>query len=185
MTDRLAPDYPAVGLTVNALRHAEAWIGEIPHGDNCYVSDHYAGDPGNQCNCGKEAVLAAIEEALIEEESTMDESKALQDVIAERQRQIQQEGWTPEHDDQHADGAMAKAASAYALWAALPDDTRAAHPKGEPPLPIWPWADKWWKPENPRRDLVRAAALIVAEIERIDRRDALRPSDPSRRDSTT
>jgi len=28
----------------------------------------------------------------------------------------------------------------------------------------------WWKPKGPRRDLIRAAALIVAEIERIDRR---------------
>ena len=37
---------------------------------------------------------------------------------------------------------------------------------------FWPiaWEDKWWKPKNPRRDLVRAAALIIAEIERLDRK---------------
>lgn len=36
----------------------------------------------------------------------------------------------------------------------------------------WPrsWSRAWWKPKNPRRDLVRAAALLIAEIERLDRR---------------
>lgn len=30
---------------------------------------------------------------------------------------------------------------------------------------------EWWKPTNRRRDLVKAAALILAEIERLDRKD--------------
>jgi hypothetical protein len=34
---------------------------------------------------------------------------------------------------------------------------------------LWPWHDDWWKPKDRRRDLIRAAALIVAEIERLDR----------------
>jgi len=50
--------------TINALRHAEDWIGNAPHGDNCYVSNHYAGDPGNRCNCGKESALDAVTAAL-------------------------------------------------------------------------------------------------------------------------
>lgn len=33
----------------------------------------------------------------------------------------------------------------------------------------WPWPSKWWKPKSQRRDLVRAGALILAEIERLDR----------------
>lgn len=33
----------------------------------------------------------------------------------------------------------------------------------------WPWADEWWKPKDRRADLVRAGALILAEIDRIDR----------------
>ncbi|MEB3421767.1 hypothetical protein VK682_24660 [Salipiger manganoxidans] len=36
-------------------------------------------------------------------------------------------------------------------------------------LQLWPWDRKWWKPTTPRRDLVKAGALIVAEIERLDR----------------
>lgn len=89
---------------------------------------------------------------------------AVRDVLAERQRQIEKEGWTPGHDDHHRDNSLAKAASCYA-WAACglgPD---------YPPLPpvLWPWASAWWKPKDQRTNLVRAGALILAEIERIDR----------------
>ena len=40
----------------------------------------------------------------------------------------------------------------------------------------WPhtWDASWWKPKDRRRDLVRAGALIIAEIERLDRLDAAR-----------
>ena len=36
----------------------------------------------------------------------------------------------------------------------------------------WPWEPSWWKPKGARRDLVRAAALCLAEIDRIKRRAA-------------
>lgn len=49
---------------LSAAEHAEAWIGDMPHGDNCYLSDHYDGDPGNQCNCGKEVVLSLLNDAI-------------------------------------------------------------------------------------------------------------------------
>ena len=51
---------------LNALRHAEEWIDSREHGDNCYVSNHYEGDPGNRCNCGKTAVSEAILEARLQ-----------------------------------------------------------------------------------------------------------------------
>jgi hypothetical protein len=41
-----------------------------------------------------------------------------------------------------------------------------------PKAEFWPWSLHWWKPKSPRRDLIRAAALIVAEIERLDRADS-------------
>ena len=28
----------------------------------------------------------------------------------------------------------------------------------------WPWYSRWWKPTSDRRDLIKAAALLVAEI---------------------
>jgi hypothetical protein len=84
---------------------------------------------------------------------------AIEAIAAERQRQIEAEGWTPEHDDEHDDGQLAKAASCYAS----PPDCTNRHFD-------WPWAMEWWKPsEDRRRELVKAAALIVAEIERLDR----------------
>jgi len=48
----------------DALNQAQAWISSAPHGDNCYVSEHYEGDPGDRCNCGKDSVESSIEAAL-------------------------------------------------------------------------------------------------------------------------
>lgn len=91
--------------------------------------------------------------------------KAAADVLAERQRQIMQEGWEPSHDDEHGGGELALAAASYAHIASVPVESR--NPAGIPPM--WPWSPEWWKPTTPRRDLVKAAALILAEIERLDR----------------
>lgn len=87
-------------------------------------------------------------------------SNAAQSVIAERQRQQSAEGWTPEHDDQYGESQLLWASSCYVL--------NTIHSFNRIPLD-WPWAPEWWKPTNPRRDLVKAGALILAEIERIDR----------------
>lgn len=85
----------------------------------------------------------------------------------ERNRQREEEGWSESHDDSHVHGELAQAAGCYALHAGLP--TPAQVPPGMSPQD-WPWNTKWWKPKDRRRDLVRAAALIIAEIERLDRR---------------
>ncbi len=87
---------------------------------------------------------------------------AAADVLAERKRQVTADGWTPGHDDEYEHGELADAAGCYALSSELFDCA------GEPPRP-WPWPDEWWKPTNRRRDLVKAGALILAEIERLDR----------------
>lgn len=84
----------------------------------------------------------------------------IEEIAAERRRQQEVEGWTPQHDDEHSAGEMALAAACYA------GDQRHYN-KAAPPR--WPWSQKWWKPKDQRRDLIRAAALIIAEIERLDR----------------
>ncbi|HGM7747739.1 TPA: hypothetical protein ACKQHJ_000112 [Pseudomonas aeruginosa] len=88
------------------------------------------------------------------------------DVQAERRRQVEVEGWTPEHDDAHSHGEMARAAACYALaGSSAPNDGTAA-------LLVslaWPWDEQWWKPSTARRDMVKACALALAEIERLDR----------------
>lgn len=97
-------------------------------------------------------------------------TNAAADVLAERRRQIEDEGWTPEHDDQHMQGQMALAAGNYALCAGFASKWNGGDTTLCKPAPQgWPWPRAWWKPTNSRRDLVKAAALILAEIERLDR----------------
>lgn len=85
---------------------------------------------------------------------------AAADVLAERQRQVTAEGWTAEGDDSYQNSELADAAACYAIHAHNQGFSTPAH---------WPWSTTWWKQTNPRRDLVKAGALILAEIERIDR----------------
>lgn len=93
----------------------------------------------------------------------------VEQIYAERQRQKNAEGWTPEHDDEHDNGSLAVAASCYALHATESDGFRRSFDATTMPEK-WPWRAKWWKPKDRRRDLIRVGALIVAEIERLDRR---------------
>lgn len=80
-------------------------------------------------------------------------------VITERQRQVWVEGFTPKHDDKYKKGELELAAVAYAL-AAIGFTARQ----------YWPWDHKWFKPHDvKRRLLVKAGALILAAIERLDR----------------
>jgi hypothetical protein len=92
-------------------------------------------------------------------------TRALRSVIAERRRQIKGEKWTPEHDDRHCTGHIADAAACYALGA---EHVYRIY-NGRQVVPCWP-SDWLFKPKDRRRDLVRAAALLLAEIERLDRR---------------
>jgi hypothetical protein len=80
--------------------------------------------------------------------------------IAERFRQIEQEGFSLDHDDKYPTGELGHAGAMYALYAGTTSTT---------PPHDWPWAGDWWKPAGRRRDLVRAFALIVAEGEKFDR----------------
>jgi hypothetical protein len=87
--------------------------------------------------------------------------RALSEIAAERLRQIVAEGWTPEHNDQHRGGEMALAAACYAISGA----GRVGFNNGL----LWPFSLRWWKPSDCRHDLIRSAALLVAELERLDR----------------
>lgn len=80
----------------------------------------------------------------------------IEEIAAERRRQIEVEGNSTEQDDAYTMDELVRAATSYL--------------KGFPEA--WPWSPKWWKPKDRRRDLIRAAALIVAEVERLDRADA-------------
>lgn len=90
-------------------------------------------------------------------------------IAAERRRQVDSEGWTPEHDDEHQRDELAWAAVCYAAPSIV-------FSQGRDP---WPWAREWDK--RPRhaaqgetlqsrmRALEKAGALIAAELDRLQR----------------
>ena len=90
-------------------------------------------------------------------------------IAEERAWQISVEGWTPEHDDKHAAGEIAMAAACYALVPFVRDSAPAGGVT--PRFRFWPWSHRWWKPapEDRVRELVKAGALIAAEIDRLQR----------------
>jgi len=101
----------------------------------------------------------------------------LDDIRNERARQVNLEGWTINHDDNHKPGELAMAAACYAAPERVfiaRESVGRAYESFTLYQDAWPWADQWWKPKDRRYDLVRAAALIVAEIERMDRATAAR-----------
>ncbi|MBL4768106.1 MAG: hypothetical protein JKY94_10390 [Rhodobacteraceae bacterium] len=103
----------------------------------------------------------------------------MHDIIDERLRQENKEGWTPEHDDGHTDGSLAMAAALYATPVQLYEFGLSEFDVPQFTDP-WPWKDMlhgqtfgnaWDNREkfDLRRSLVVAGALIAAEIERLDR----------------
>lgn len=117
--------------------------------------------------CVPDVILALLDELEAAEKRIAElEARAFNpailDVVAERQRQKTIEGWTPEHDDEHCNGELAMAAVCYI------NETGTVNRNGGKPWG-WPWDASWWKPNARRRNLVKAGALILAEIERIDR----------------
>jgi len=87
-------------------------------------------------------------------------SKAVDDILTERQRQVTVEGFDQSHDDGYCLGELARAATFYAGISERRPNNFAN---------IWPWSAHCCKPTNKRQNLVKAGALIIAEIERLDR----------------
>ncbi|HEB4989038.1 TPA: hypothetical protein R0E75_004189 [Klebsiella michiganensis] len=85
------------------------------------------------------------------------DSCAIADVIAERIRQQSVEGFSTEQDDTYVGFQLSAAAICYI------EPMEAEN--------YWPadWYDDSFKPTDTRRNLIKSAALIIAEIERIDR----------------
>lgn len=98
-------------------------------------------------------------------------------IAAERHRQVDVEDWTAEHDDQHRHCELLDAARCYVnqgrTW--FPEFThRYDTDPGAMLDQNWPWwageEPEGWKPSgDPITDLVKAGALICAEIDRLQR----------------
>ena len=97
-------------------------------------------------------------------------STGIELIAVERERQLSQEGWTPQHDDEHKDGVLARAAMCYAAEVTGLDESNQVF---NVKTWAWPWEERWWKPsDDPIRNLVKAGALIAAEIDRLQRKSA-------------
>ena len=83
-------------------------------------------------------------------------------ITTERKRQVNVEGWTPAHDAAHRHNELLQAAICYITTVENNTGTNLQEPNG------WPWEFSWWKPSaDPIRNLVKAGALIAAEIDRL------------------
>lgn len=113
-------------------------------------------------------------------------------IMRERRRQIQQEGWSEEHDDGLTDGQLAWAAICYGA----PERVFTLHKGVTPNDPVISFYDPWPKSLDPAFDkrpslkrkptlrariraLEKAGALIAAEIDRLLRLKASEAADES------
>ena len=152
---------------------ASTWKGpgETPHR---YSPDYMAQGDCKICGHTREAHQSAPAPVARLVEAHM--PRAWVDVMGERVRQMAVEGWTPEHDDCHDRAELAQAAACYAISGTPADEAVFIHGRWKDPRDLfWPrgFGLEWWKPTNRRRDLVKAGALILAEIERLDRAAAM------------
>lgn len=94
----------------------------------------------------------------------------------ERIRQVEEEGWTAEHDDRFNGCELADAARCYILAALWKGDKLTASLRNS--AAYWPWEESWWKPStDPIRNLEKAGALIAAEIDRLTRSKEKGPNE--------
>ena len=107
-------------------------------------------------------------------------SVALIKALEERHRQVNEKGFDAANDDAYAPGVLASAAESYARAACW---TQVRTDELPPPPTIWPWHDSTWKPSaDPKRNIEKSIALLIAEYERIVRAEAA--SKPEEMDQT-
>lgn len=188
MTERLENASPENTLIAEILAELQRARSKFP-GDNC-TTLAMAEEAGELCTSvfeeprsavRKEAVQTAVMamRVVLDGDATVRLWRAMQGldplvagetlsgaemIAVERARQVHEEGWTEDHDDDHRNGELARAAVTYCL---------TAHPRGLDDLSeaarFWPFDGDWLKPRSKIEDLVRAGALIAAEIDRLNR----------------
>lgn len=122
-----------------------------------------------------------LEISLAEGHSVIPGVRQLQALIIERLRQIRDEDFSEQHDDQYVRGELAIAAACYAeeAFCQLRDPDRLPEISQIVPQ-LWPWEPSWWKPSlDARRNLVKAGALTLAAIGVIDRAIETELKEPS------
>lgn len=103
----------------------------------------------------------------------MEKQKGAALTYIERKRQVEKEGYSFEHDDQHEDFEIGFAALCYEQRPDERDIKGVDRLSMATAVPLdWPWDRLHWKPtpDDRVKELVKAGALYRAEIERINRR---------------
>lgn len=92
-------------------------------------------------------------------------------IAEERLRQVSKLGWTAKHDDEHFNGELSRAAAVYAMGKDFRYLDSGISNSETPSLPrAWPWIERC-KVEDGSQigNLIKAGALIAAEIDRLNR----------------
>ena len=183
-----APQAVPASVITGAIYDFAGYLTTLPHEKALHCSEAHKASPMVEAitewckRRGLHTDGARVEnwrEAIATQQGLDSLTSAARDVLVERQRQIEAEGWKTERDDVYDTGEIALAAACYAAHSASCAAIKAPHTApgvfvrtrsaqdfvGE----MWPWSEDWWKPSGHRRNLEKAGALILAEIERIDR----------------
>lgn len=154
----------------NTVQNAESTVSVL---DAWEAIGHDAG-----VNPSKEELLDSLRNMshLVEILSTAT-NPAVDQVLAERIRQIQKHGYGGDHDDEHDKGELLDASICYAIEAQVVTDD-SSHISSFVPTQ-WPWHAESWKPGTPHRMLVKALALGLAELERQNRAEQHATEAPS------
>ena len=129
-----------IGLAALMMRDASRALGKM-------FDDAYAGPEEGR----EERILAGIKQHARQMTGS-------QMIAHERFRQVDDEKWTAANDDDATESQLARAGLAYAV--------AVVNGPSEAPNAWWPWAANFWKPTSSLRMLVKAGALIAAEIDR-------------------
>lgn len=172
------PNTAATASTAEELLTLAEGVDRIASG----ALSEYDGSFKDECLLHR-ASLSLRELAVLKQRAGADAggvTEGVQLIANERRRQIEVEGFSAEHDDSYGDFPMAEAAVCYAQHVAdrgwLDPEGIAEYRSDEVISPEvqgrgmygWPkhWDKAWWKPHSILRDLVKAGALIAAEIDR-------------------
>lgn len=143
----------------------------------CICCGEILGDKigGEVKHCGEWGDACEACYAMLKQHEAGDMKSGIELIAEERERQISREGWTAEHDSRYQSGELNDAAICYASAVAEMQRGNASlgliklHINDYSSVP-WPWEDEWWKPsDDPKRNLIKAGALIAAEIDRLQR----------------
>lgn len=119
-------------------------------------------------------VWTYIPEMVFAESPVADDISPEKLIMNERIRQITEEGYGSEWDDQYTDGQLGAAAGCYAMPERVRSQYQSYHVSGRFFPRWWPWSVDHWKPgksdEGRLRDLAKAGALIIAEMDRLIRK---------------